>query len=200
MSLETIAPGCTEGRHQSQHPSTPVPSPYGVAESSIPRATASTPTSTSPSRRLDAIRHQLKPTNSLGIEDAISMIATSPESDPSARESPEYELDQSSNERPKYSSEQKVVIMYLHVMLDLQWERAREAYKGRHGGDRTVQGLQSEAYRIMKEWNMVQARQGNDTRERKAKNKQIFRQQIEKMKERELVRELERTFGPPRAP
>ncbi|KAF2188781.1 hypothetical protein K469DRAFT_702484 [Zopfia rhizophila CBS 207.26] len=118
---------------------------------------------------------------------------------PSPNDRPEYsDVEDTQNPKkqgpPKYSDDQRIAILYLHIMLEMQWDKALKVFKTKYPGERTVQGLQSEAYRYMDEWNMVKARQ-ESSHTRKKKNKTIFRKKIAEKKKNDLLKELEKAFG-----
>ncbi|KAF2182674.1 hypothetical protein K469DRAFT_690775 [Zopfia rhizophila CBS 207.26] len=179
MHLEIIAPGCLGGQ----------PSPNDRPEYSNDENTQNPKKEGQPSSQDRPEYGDDENTQNPNIQ-----------GQPSSKDRPEYSDDENmqnpKKEGPqKYSNDEKIAILYLHIMAEMQWDRALNAFQKKYGGKRTVQGLQSEAYRYMKDWGMVQARDGSKSKkERKTENKKKFRQKFGK-----VLADLEKEFGSPKA-
>lgn len=117
------------------------------------------------------------------------------------------------NSRPKYTLDEKIMLLYLHVVLEHSWKVVAEqffSYKDREGQKpigsegatkRTISGLQSEAYRLFgcKEWNLIKRRKSIPGEKRDAINKSRFRQKVKLMKKESFVKRLEEKFKSPGA-
>ncbi|ORX92597.1 hypothetical protein BCR34DRAFT_647924, partial [Clohesyomyces aquaticus] len=173
MSLETIAPGCTNGGM--------------VCQERVQNLVSSPTVLSNPSK--------IPPGNGA----AVLNRSSSRKNLTNSRRTPSgYGSIQNPNDRTQYTNEQPIAILYLHVMLELTWNQATAAYRARYRDNRTVQGLQAKVYRMMSEWGLVHARQSENTKARKASNKEAFRRRFRELNKENLLRVLEKIFGPPR--
>lgn len=235
MSLETIAPGCTN--------------PQGEATSSVRLSKEPWVQATNQTSELPRDSHRMVDCDPNGSKlwNAINAARTSQNTftggstwsragccpteattspppgdqdletiagdDPLVDEDIQGDVSGKSNHRPKYSWDEKIVILYLHVVLNYSWKAVAEQFlsyqdgKGhkqrgpRRATKRTISGLQSEAYRLFscKEWNLVKRRTHSSGENRDVTNKNRFWQRVKMMKKEDFLKELEEKFNSPRA-
>lgn len=235
MSLETIAPGCTNPQSdatssiwlsekrgvQSAKPAGessgdsygPVEyDPSGSKFRNVVNATRTvqnTDTDESKWSRASCCPPETT-TSSLPSDEDVEVMAND---DPLVTENTQSDTCGRNSSRPKYTLDEKIMLLYLHVVLDHSWKVVAEQffwYKDSEGQKpigsegttkRTISGLQSEAYRLFscKEWNLIKRRTSITGGERDAINKNRFRQKVKLMKKEGFVKRLEEKFKSPRA-
>ena len=189
MSLETIAPGSTRQLGETRAEVAPSST---MAEMTAASSCRVLPVfgEAHPVRRSvtsDRPAQTPSPTRTLNIEQLTSAAAVWVGSQKSRPD-----------DRPEYTIGEKIAILYLHVMLEHPWSTVVEMYNEKLGGERTIQGLQSSAYRLFEKWGMRKSREEPDVKKRKAFNKKRFKERTNAMEQQKWVEELGRTYGPPK--
>jgi len=233
MSLETIAPGCTNPQSdatssiwlsekrgvQSAKPASESSrdshslveyDPSGSKFWNAINATRTVQnTDTDESTWSRASRCSPETTTSLPSDEDVEVMVND---DPLVTEDTQDTCGRS-NSRPKYTLDEKIMLLYLHVVLDHSWKVVAEQFFSYRDGEgqepigsggttkRTISGLQSEVYRLFgcKEWNLIKRRKSVTGEDRDATNKKRFRQKVKLMKKESFVKRLEEKFKSPRA-
>lgn len=235
MSLETIAPGCTNPQSdvtssiwlsekrgvQSAKPAVESSrNSHGLVEYdpsgskfwnaiNATRTVQNTDTDESTWSRASCCSPETTTSSLPNDEDVEVMV----KDDPLVTEDTQSDTCGRNNSRPKYTLDDKIALLYLHVVLDHSWKVVAEqffSYKDSEGQKptgsegtikRTISGLQSEVYRLFgcKEWNLIKRRTNIPGRERDTINKNKFRQKVKLMKKESFVKRLEEKFKSPRA-
>lgn len=235
MSLETIAPGCTNpqsdatlsiwlsrkrGVQSAKLAGEPSRDSHGLVEYdpsgskfwnaiNATRTVQNTDTDESVWSRASCCSPETT-TSSLPSDEDVEVMVND---DPLVTEDTQGDMCGRNNSRPKYTLDEKIMLLYLHVVLEHSWKVVAEqffSYKDREGQKpmgsegttkRTISGLQSEAYRLFgcKEWNLIKRRKSIPGGNRDAINKNRFRQKVKLMKKEGFVKRLEEKFKSPGA-